>query len=112
MLEMIGSLTGCEGLDAVTPRQTHARESTGKAGRVDCPWDRGDGLPKKEQALLGAAKGRVYMTVVMPSHLRDAVREAAKLEDLPPAAFVRMAVVQWISAQRQAQAKRMRNPIR
>jgi len=69
-------------------------------------------MPKKEQALLGASKGRVYMTVVMPSHLRDAVREAAKLEDLPPAAFMRMVVVQWISAQRQTQSKKMRNPIR
>ena len=68
-------------------------------------------MPKKDQLLLGAAQGRTYMTVVMPTHLRDAVRQQAKLEQLPPAAFMRMIVVQYISKARQ-DAKRVRNPIR
>lgn len=57
-------------------------------------------MPKKDQALRSANAGRVYMTVVLPQHLRDAIRVEAKTEDMPPAMFVRMIVTQYISAKR------------
>ncbi len=65
----------------------------------DCPgvFER---LPKKEQAQRSASVGRVYMTVVLPQHLRDAIRVEAKSEEMPPAMFVRMIVTQYISAKR------------
>jgi len=40
------------------------------------------------------------MTVVLPQHLRDAIRVEAKTEEMPPAMFVRMIVTQYISEKR------------